>query len=81
MRCTHIKAFHLKMKLAPYRLHVLIVVLREYSYIHTHQFVVRATSPSVTTSLINGINDMGVIVAKAARFKRLGSGTIVQGQH
>ena len=64
MRCTRIKAFHLKMKLAPYRLHVLIVVLREYSYIHTHQFVVRATSPSVTTSLINGINDMGVIVAK-----------------
>ena len=64
MRCTRIKAFHLKMELAPYRLHVLIVVLREHSYIHTHQFVVRATSPSLTTSLINGINDMGVIVAK-----------------
>ena len=64
MRCPRIEALQLDTELLLDVQHVLVVLLREHTYIYTHQLLVGAATVAVSAGLIDGINDMGVVVTK-----------------
>ena len=64
MRCPRIETLHLDTELLLDVQHVLVVLLREHPNINTHQLLVGAATVAVSAGLVDGINDMGVVVAK-----------------
>lgn len=63
MRCTGIKIVHLGLELTFNTLHVIVISLGEDTNIDTEEFVTSLWT--MLGSLVNGINDMGVVIAKA----------------
>ena len=63
MCCTGIKVVHLGLELIFNTLHVIVISLGEDTNIDTEEFVTSLLT--MLGSLVNGIDDMGVVIAKA----------------